>query len=292
MSNQVFNTFWYGPDLPPMHWACLDSFVKKGHTLRVFAYQDLALPDGAILEDANRVVDEKELFEFEESFSAFSNIFRYTLLLEQGGWWVDTDVYCCTMEIPDCRYAWAWQDEDNINGAILKFPAGDPALASILDEALAIGPDIEVWGEMGPQLLTRHLAGREFPGFFGDTRAFYSIHWLETHMFWMPAALRPVLSRTADSPFIHLWASCFKAFGIDPHLTPPRGSFLHEIYQQADIMDQMPPLDEETDTSTRLAIAEHLAKPWVGKRAQRVLGYEPKGYDNTRDGSTSRAKAG
>ena len=28
------------------------------------------------------------------SLAAFSNLFRYKLLLERGGWWVDTDVIC------------------------------------------------------------------------------------------------------------------------------------------------------------------------------------------------------
>lgn len=28
------------------------------------------------------------------SYSAFSNQFRYTLLYDKGGWWVDTDVVC------------------------------------------------------------------------------------------------------------------------------------------------------------------------------------------------------
>lgn len=274
MNKPVFNAFWYGPSLPPMHWACLDSFIRQGHTLRVFGYQALDLPDGVVLEDANQVVPESQLFEFEDSFSAFSNIFRYKLLLEQGGWWVDTDVYCHSSSIPDCDYAWAWQDEDSINGAILKFPAGDPTLAGLLKAAEAIGNRIEVWGEMGPQLLTEHLADGTFSGHYGTTRDFYAIHWLETHMFWQPGALDELQERTRNAPFIHLWGSCFKAFGIDPRERPPSGSFLHHIYGEAGVLDQLPDAEPAAQASVQASIGRHLARPWVKKRALRVLGYE------------------
>src|SRR4051812_37214979 len=111
MKHETFNTFWHGRELSPLHWACLKSFPDRGHRLRVFAYGAVDLPPGVEQEDARQVMPESELFEFSESFSAFSNVFRYKLLLEQGGWWTDTDVFCQSEEIPDCTHAWAPEDE-------------------------------------------------------------------------------------------------------------------------------------------------------------------------------------
>jgi hypothetical protein len=274
MRNQVFNTFWYGAELPPLHWACLSSFVEQGHELRVWAYQDLRLPSGAILRDAREIISEAELFEFEKSFSAFSNIFRYQLLYDQGGWWVDTDVYCTGRDIPACSYAWAREDEDNINGAILKFPAGDPTLRAILDDAIGIGKNIKVWGELGPHMITKHVAGKEFADHYGTTQAFYPLHWLETHLPWMPGGNAEVEAKCANSPFIHLWGSMFSYYGIDVGISAPEGSFLSCMHQRAHLPRALAPLDAETQARTLESIRTFLGLGWVRKRAQRLFGHE------------------
>ena len=132
---ELFNTFWHGADLSPWHWACLGSFIRRGHRVRLFSYRPLALPPGVEPADASTIIPEGELFAFQDSFSAFSNVFRYQLLLQEGGWWIDTDVYCLIETVPACRYAWARESAEFINGAILKFPAGDPVLARLLAAA-------------------------------------------------------------------------------------------------------------------------------------------------------------
>jgi len=274
MKNQLFSTFWYGNELPPLHWACLSSFIQHGHRLKVFSYLELELPDGVLFEDARQIIDEEELFEFEDSFSAFSNIFRYRLLLAEGCWWVDTDVYCLKEDIPDCRYAWAREDQDRINGALLRFPSEDPTLEAILSDALKIGKNISSWGELGPILLTKHLADKEFAGHFGSTEAFYPIHWLETHLFWMPDGYDQVLSRCKDAPFVHLWGESFKEFGIDILKPVPAGSFMSRIYEQSGQHWQLSHLDGVGQKETIASINAHLAKPWIRNHANRLLGYE------------------
>ena len=271
MRHQTFNAFWHGAQLSPMHWACLGSFVERGHRLRLFAYQDVAVPAGVTLEDARRIMSERELFEFEKSFSAFSNIFRYKMLLEHGGWWVDTDVYCLAEDIAECTYAWARQDEDSINGAILRFPAGDATLARILRAAEKVGKNVKVWGQIGPTLLTKHLEGRRFAGHYGSTRDFYPVHWLEPHLFWMRGADAQVVRKCAGAPFVHLWGSMFSYYGIDVDAAPPEGSFLARIYQGSSFPRSLPSADE---ARTLVAIREFLGKRWVRERSRRLIGYD------------------
>jgi hypothetical protein len=275
MRNQVFNTFWHGPALSPLHWACLKSFADRGHRLRVFSYEPLALPAGVAREDARQVIGESELFEFEDSFSAFSNIFRYKFQLEHGGWWVDTDVYCMQEDIEDCTYAWARQDDQNINGAILKFPAGDATLREILREAEQVGRSIERWGQIGPHLLTTHLAGREFADHYGTTEAFYPIHWVETHLFWLPGGNRAIQERCAQSPFIHLWGSMFKRYGIDISRQAPEGSFLRWMHERADFPFALPPMDGAELRRTCESVDAYLQKKWVRQKWEQLFGCEP-----------------
>lgn len=275
MKNQVFNTFWHGPELSPLHWACVKSFADRGHRLRVFAYQPVNLPPGVVREDARQVLPESELFEFHRSFSAFSNIFRYKLLLEQGGWWVDTDVYCLKEDIDDCSYAWAAQDDEIINGAILKFPSGDATLRGILAAAQEIGSNVKVWGEIGPALLTRHLAGREFEGHYGSTQDFYPLHWIETHLLWLPNCSGVVKARCAGSAFLHLWASMARQFGIDIYSPAPEGSVLRWMAQHCDHPAGWAPMDEAAEARTMNAIKAFLTTPWVWEKWKHLFGTNP-----------------
>jgi hypothetical protein len=272
MQNQVFNTFWYGPELSPLHWACLKSFADRGHRLRVFTYEPLKLPPGVLREDAAQFVSQSELFEFDESFGAFSDIFRYELLMQEGGWWVDSDVYCLKEDIIECDYAWAAEDDQNINGAILKFPSGDPTLRSILAEARQIGSDVKVWGEIGPHLLTKHLAGREFPNHYGSTQAFYPVHWIETHLLWQPFGNDFIQARCTQSPFVHLWGSMFRHFGIDIGNAAPEGSFLCWMEGHSDFYRDLTPLDPEIQVKTIQSINAFLGRKWVKEKWERLFG--------------------
>ena len=93
--------------LSPYEQFCLKSFVDCGYAVDLYTY-DLALvvPAGVRVCDAAELISPDEVFVYQaEGFgkgspSAFSNYFRYKLLVEKGGWWIDTDVVCLTDRIP------------------------------------------------------------------------------------------------------------------------------------------------------------------------------------------------
>ena len=56
------------------------------------------MPEGVTLIDAARILPKSRLTTYKHgeetgSVALFSNIFRYTLLRDQGGWWTDTDIW-------------------------------------------------------------------------------------------------------------------------------------------------------------------------------------------------------
>ena len=48
-----------------------------------------------IIKDGNEIVDGSKIFKYKNgSYSAFSNYFRFNLLYQKGGYWVDADLLC------------------------------------------------------------------------------------------------------------------------------------------------------------------------------------------------------
>jgi hypothetical protein len=227
--NDQFNMFFHGKGLTPLEQACMRSFVDHGHRLNVYAYQSISVPRGVQVLDANAILPRGDLFLFHNSPSAFSNIFRYKLLLENGGWWVDTDVLCLTDSIPGCDYAWADQDPEQINGAILKLPPGDSLCAELLHASRERAKALSAWGQLGPGLLTEVLPRNPPRGHFGSRVDFYPIHWVEAHMSWMEGEAEFVESRVSNSAFVHLWNSVLVKMKIDLNRRPPEGSYLEKV---------------------------------------------------------------
>lgn len=259
--SEIFKMFWHGDKLSPLEWSCMRSFVKNGHSLQVFTYREISLPEGAILEDATKILPSNHLFYFEDSPSAFSNIFRYKLLLEHGGWWVDTDVFCLSETIPQCQFAWAEEEPGCVNGAILKFPKTDPICGKLLAVAMDRAEHLTVWGQLGPYLLTEILeSNRPAAEHLGNPSQFYPIHWLQPHYFWLPEFYGAVARSCDNALFIHFWNSVLKRMGIDPFRNPPRGSFLSEVYK--DCPGILASTAEE-DLASRESINSFLRQSWV-----------------------------
>src|SRR5436190_14741446 len=124
MPPQLFQSFWYGAELSPLEHLCVRSFLDAGHEVCLYAYDGVAnVPSGCRVEDADTVVPRAEVFLHQdgihaESVGAFSDVFRYRLLAQSGGWWVDTDVLYLGTELAETEYVFAEQEPGIINGAI------------------------------------------------------------------------------------------------------------------------------------------------------------------------------
>ncbi|MBI4647898.1 MAG: hypothetical protein HY738_15235, partial [Bacteroidia bacterium] len=75
------------------------------HEFHIWLYDDIPnkLPEHVIKRDANIVIPANQMFFYRKSsnfghgkgsFAGFSDIFRYKLLYEYGGWWTDMDICC------------------------------------------------------------------------------------------------------------------------------------------------------------------------------------------------------
>lgn len=100
MTDRVIQSLWIGNRLSAMERLAIQSFLANGHDFHLYCYNDVeGLPAGTVVRDGNDILPESRIFAYADGFAkgshaAFSNHFRYKLLLERGGWWVDTDVVC------------------------------------------------------------------------------------------------------------------------------------------------------------------------------------------------------
>ena len=93
--NNPIQSFWHGPELSVMEHLCLHSYLAHGHEFHLYVYeQSGTYPEGVVLKDASEIIPYSEAFvDCFGGFVNFSNRFRYALLYQRGGWWVDMTRY-------------------------------------------------------------------------------------------------------------------------------------------------------------------------------------------------------
>jgi hypothetical protein len=181
------------------------------------------------LKDASQILPRNTLFRHKrtQSLAAFADWFRYRLLYERGGIWVDADMVCLRPFDYENEEVYAWQDEKYINNAVLGLPAGHSLaawLATCCENPNQMLPydDFSVrfrklrrrvlggdrrdnvrWGENGPKGLTqaaRHFgyAEKALPSWH-----FYPVSPLNFRRLFQSGAGRPLEFQSSRA--VHLW---------------------------------------------------------------------------------------
>jgi glycosyltransferase involved in cell wall biosynthesis len=104
--NRVVHSLWIGERLSKLELLTIHSFLRHGHEFHLWLYDDLqtSLPSNVVLENAEEILPRARIFKRRDidpetgvgrdSVGSFADLFRYKLLFERGGWWVDMDVTC------------------------------------------------------------------------------------------------------------------------------------------------------------------------------------------------------
>lgn len=145
---ETFNSLWIGKTLGVTELLTLHSFADKGHFIDLWVYDDLKnVPSFITLKDANKIIPESQVFRYNTwggidwgkgSYGGFSDIFRYKLLFELGGWWVDMDVTCLKkFEVKEAyffRNHWLLP----VVGNIMKCPKNSELMKNCFQKASAL----------------------------------------------------------------------------------------------------------------------------------------------------------
>jgi hypothetical protein len=244
VSDDVVNCFWHGRSLPTLCLLCLKSFVDHGFRLNLFGYERITAPAGVTLCDAEDILPKSRIFTYQTgpgagSPSAFSNLFRYKLLLDRGGWWVDTDTLCLGVPLPSRDVAFAWEDKHKLGNAVLKLPANHELAKSLYvesQELIAQRSQALQWGEIGPDLLTRVARQSNVLSDALPPSSFYPVHYSEADSILRPERAAEVEEKIAGSVLAHLWHEMLRRNGDQADAHPPAGSFLDMMYRKHGIV--------------------------------------------------------
>jgi len=240
----TFRSFWFGDALSPIEHLCLKSFLAHGHRFLLYAYDEVEnLPHGCELLDATPIVQHDQLFLYKSSDHAgspagFSNLFRYTLLDREGGWWVDTDTLCLKPQISEPAYVFARQDKDFYNPAIMRAPAGSPLIRETLERAKRVVADHAEnmeFGAIGPHLFTAVIRDLDLHNAAADTADLYPIPYWDALTTCDPNRRDEVEQLVARSTFVHLWTEMFRYWRVPKTGRPPAGAYLTAMYDRYDV---------------------------------------------------------
>jgi hypothetical protein len=155
----VIQTLWIGPRLSTMERMSIASFLRHGHEVHLYTYGDVdGVPPGTVVRDGREILPAERIFFYRDyaSPSGFSNFFRYKLLLERGGWWVDTDMFCLAPFAFEREHVFGSELSKGVpfvNCGALKAPRGSAAMAYAWEACNAKDPSTLRWGETGPSLV-------------------------------------------------------------------------------------------------------------------------------------------
>jgi mannosyltransferase OCH1-like enzyme len=161
--NIIIQGLWIGPELSVMERMSIASFLAKGHEYHLYVYDDVKhVPQGVIVRDANEILPSSMIFQYKhsKSYAGFANFFRYQLLLNKGGWWVDTDVICLKPFSFTDEHVFASEEHKGkriANNGIIKAPVASEVMAYTCRICRSKDPEQLVWGETGPRLLDKAL---------------------------------------------------------------------------------------------------------------------------------------
>jgi hypothetical protein len=236
-----FNFFWHGGPLTILNWVGVASFVRLGHTARLWAYDPLDVPAGVVVEDASEIIPKEALFHFMNPVTGrpdvgpFSDLFRFKLLWMRGGWWSDTDVICLQRDIPPCDYAWAQItpeiDPSALAPSQIKFPRRDSIIEQLYKNCLEASRAIQSREHLGPDVFSKTLAGYPKPAsHWGSADEFYPIRWIETFKLWLPEFRDEVAARARPAAFVSTMNSMHAYMNMADKM-PPHGSWLDEAFR-------------------------------------------------------------
>jgi hypothetical protein len=208
--NLVINGLWIGDELSAMELLTLKSFVSHGHSFHLWAYNELKtpIPKGVVLKDANSIVGRERIFRYKfknqfghgiGSLAGFSDLFRYKLLYELGGWWVDMDVTCLKPFNHPAPYHLRAHHDLNVVGNVMKCPPKSELMGKCYDDACKlVDADNRDW-HLPIQILNGHIQDLGLSKFIVDGQSppdqwhlvypyvhskveipkeYYFIHWL------------------------------------------------------------------------------------------------------------------
>ncbi len=218
----VVQSLWIGERFSVMENLCLSSFLQKGHPFHLYTYDYVSgVPEGTIIKDAGKILPPDRIFKYRDfdSYAGFANLFRYKLLLEKGGYWVDSDIACLKPFQHETEYVFASQRQKpgceysvSANNCLMKAPVDSAIMEYCYREAVRKSPEELRWGETGPKLLNKAIKKFDLLGYVVCPEEFCPVDFWSWRIFLEESPEKNLLSR---SQAVHLWNEMWRRDNVD-----------------------------------------------------------------------------
>ncbi|HEX3710304.1 MAG TPA: hypothetical protein VHV56_10495 [Pseudolabrys sp.] len=233
---QTLRTFWQGESMGPYQLLCLRSFVDRGHRVEVYTTnRALGLPRWLTRKNAEDIVDPDQVVRYQpqhERVAINAELFRYALLHQLGGWWIDPDVVLLADELPTGDLFISGPNEfDLVSTAAVMVPAGHPLLGAALQRVAPFGRTSSDLDNSDAAELTRAVAA-QVPAKLVPADLVSPISWFDVSRLFDPSKADTITEQCDSSVFLDLHHDVWLRAGIPFYLGPPPGSFIDRLFQQ------------------------------------------------------------
>lgn len=145
---QTVHALWIGDQLSPVELLCIHSFLNFGYTFHLWIYSPIEnIPEQVVVCDANEILTSKHIFRYNHtnqfghgkgSLAGFSDIFRYKLLYEKGGIWVDMDITCLKAIDIAGEYIFRYHGKEGVVGNFIKCPPKSAVMKYCYEKAVKL----------------------------------------------------------------------------------------------------------------------------------------------------------
>jgi hypothetical protein len=215
----IVQGLWIGAELSAMERLSIASFLANGHAYHLYVYDDVKrIPEGTVVLDANEILPSSTIFRYRhsKSYAGFANFFRYKLLSEKGGWWVDSDIVCLRPFSFGAKYVFASETNGEnaqvATSGVIKAPASSEAMTHAWQTCRSKNTARLNWGETGPRLVGETIKLFSLEKYLKPSHVFCPLGYLEWTKVLEPLA-RPKFGRGTYA--VHLWNEMWRREGRD-----------------------------------------------------------------------------
>jgi hypothetical protein len=214
--HNVIQSLWIGESfLSRMEIACIKSFLRQGYEYHLYAYEDFNnLPQGAVLMDANSILTKDKIFQYQGSlnvgggsYAGFSNFFRFQLLKENGGTWVDADIYCLK-RLPEYEYIFVKHSLDEITAGLIHCPKNCDFANYCCNVCDTKNPLHIKWSETGPALVHKAVHELNLTQYVLEPDLYFPIRHTQLGLFFQNTEL------SSDVCTVHFWNEAWRRSGM------------------------------------------------------------------------------
>jgi mannosyltransferase OCH1-like enzyme len=228
----VIQSLWIGDRLSIMEQLCISSFLRHGHAFHLYVYQETGgVPPGTIVLDGTTILPASRIFTYKEhhTYAGFANFFRYKLLLEKGGWFVDADTICLRPFQFPADYVFS---SEGINGrqlvnlGAMKVPAASPIMQFAWETCESMATGELKWSQCGPTLLKEAVRACSLETYVQPWEVFCPVHFSVWERMLAPEVTWSFNDRTHA---IHLWNELWRRSGQDKNASYPADSLYEQL---------------------------------------------------------------